>query len=90
MSCLNRDNLTSNLEYMAANRCNLNNVFYNIDNSVLMERYIKGNEYLVESLYFYLLGNMDQSLSKLRSAVRANPEDAEYPFLIQFNFNVKE
>jgi len=88
MDCFDEDNLTQNLAYMAENRCNINNVFYNIDNPQLMDRYLAGNEYLVESLYYFLKGDMNQSLMELRKAVEENPEDEEYPFLIRFNFGV--
>ncbi|MCB2207363.1 MAG: fused MFS/spermidine synthase [Bacteroidetes bacterium] len=90
MDCFDEDNLTNNLAYMAENRCNIHNVFYNIDDFQLMDRYLAGNEFLVESLYYYLKGDMNQSLSELRKAVEVNPEDEEYPFLIQFNFNVQK
>ncbi len=68
MNCFDEDNLTNNLAYMAENRCNLHNVFYQIDDLQLMDRYLAGNEYLVESLYFYLKGDMNQSLIELRKA----------------------
>ncbi len=90
MDCFNRDNLTDNLAYMAANRCDINNVFYNIDDTPLMDRYLAGNEYLVESLYYQLKGDRDRSLNELRKAVKVNPEDSEYPFLLRFYFNVAE
>ena len=90
MDCFNRDNLTDNLAYMAANRCDINNVFYNIDDTPLMDRYLAGNEYLVESLYYQLKGDRDRSLNELRKAAKVNPEDGEYPFLFRFYFNVAE
>jgi hypothetical protein len=73
---------------MAENRCNIHNIFYNIDSLQMMDRYMDGNEFLVESLYYYLKGDMNQSLVELRKAVEVNPEDKEYPFLIKFNFGV--
>lgn len=90
MDCFSEDNLTKNLSYMAVNRCNIHNVFYQIDDLQLMDRYLAGNEYLVESLYYYLKGEMSQSLIELRKAVEVNPEDQEYPFLIRFNFNIQK
>ncbi|RLD73678.1 MAG: hypothetical protein DRI87_03295 [Bacteroidetes bacterium] len=90
MKCFNPENLTNNLAYMAEDRCNINNVFYNIDNAQLMDRYLAGNKYLVESLYYQLKGDRDRSLNELRKAVNVNPENGEYPFLIRFNFNVAE
>jgi len=90
MDCFDGDNLTNNLAFMAENRCNIHNVFYNIDDLQLMDRYLAGNEYLVESLYYYLKGDMSRSLNELRKAVQVNPEDGEYPFLIRFNFGVQE
>jgi spermidine synthase len=88
MNCFSEDNLTNNLTYMAENRCNIHNIFYNIDSLQMMDRYMDGNEFLVESLYYYLKGDMNQSLVELRKAVEVNPEDKEYPFLIKFNFGV--
>jgi predicted membrane-bound spermidine synthase len=90
MDCFDENNLTQNLAFMAENRCNIHNVFYHIDDLQLMDRYLAGNEYLVESLYYYLKGDMKQSLIELRRAVEVNPEDEEYPFLIRFNFNVQD
>jgi hypothetical protein len=88
MDCFDKDNLTNNLAFLAENRCNLHNVFYNVDDQQLMDRYLAGNKYLVESLYYYLQGDKNRSLTELRKAVNANPEDGEYPFLIRFNFNI--
>ena len=90
MDCFDNKNLTNSLAYIADNRCNINNVFYNIDNTQLMERYLAGNEFLVESLYYFLIGDRDKSLNELRKAVKVNPEDEEYPFLIRFNFDVRQ
>jgi len=87
MDCFNSENLPDNLAYMAASRCNINNVFYNIDNPQLTDRYLAGNEYLVKSLYYQLKGNRKKSLNELKEAAKVNPEDGEYPFLIKFNFN---
>ena len=66
MDCFDNENLTNNLAYMADSRCNINNVFYNIDNTQLMERYLAGNEFLVESLYYFLKGDRDKSLNELK------------------------
>lgn len=88
MDCFDGGNLTNNLAFLAENRCNIHNVFYNIDDQQLMDRYLAGNAYLVESLYYYLRGDMKRSLAELRKAVKVNPEDGEYPFLIRFNFDV--
>jgi tetratricopeptide (TPR) repeat protein len=52
--------------------------------------HLDGNKYLTESLYYMLQGERKQALNKLREAVRVNPEDAEYPFLLRFYFNVEE
>ncbi len=88
MNCFSEDNLTKNLTYMAENRCNIHNLFYNIDSLQMMDRYMAGNEFLVGSLYYYLKGDMNRSLVELRKAVEVNPEDKEHPFLIRFNFGV--
>jgi Flp pilus assembly protein TadD len=37
-----------------------------------------------------LRGDRKNALEKLREAVRGNPEDAEYPFLLRFYYHVAE
>ena len=88
--CFDEKNLTNNLAYMNNHRCLIYNTFYNVENQQLMESYLAGNKYLTESLYDLLLGNRRDALAKLREAVKVNPEDREYPFLIRFYFNVTE
>ena len=75
---------------MNNHRCLIYNTVYNIENQQLMESYLAGNKYLTEGLYDLLLGNRRDALAKLREAVKVNPEDREYPFLIRFYFNVAE
>jgi len=90
MDCFDKQNLTNNLAYMNDHRCLVYNTFYNVADQPLMKRYLAGNKYLNESLYYMLQGNRKQALNKLREAVRVNPEDREYPFLLRFYFNKVE
>jgi len=86
LSSFEAGNLTSNLEFLNKNRCDVNRVFRNIPDQAMMGRFIRGNELLTEGVYYDLQGNRKEFLGKLQAAVAANPEDEEYPFLIQFNF----
>jgi len=90
LDCFDPENLPDNLAYMNDHRCLVYNTFYNVKDQELMEHYLEGNKYLTESLYYMLQGNRKQALNKLREAVRVNPEDAEYPFLLRFYYNVEE
>lgn len=80
------DNLTKNLQYLSHNRVRVNNVFYNIDDTGKMDRFVKGNILLTDGLYYFLQGNQTEFRNKLDAACKENPEDEEFPFLIKFYF----
>jgi predicted membrane-bound spermidine synthase len=90
LDCFDPENLPDNLAYMNDHRCLLYNTFYDVADQQLMEHYLSGNKYLTESLYDMLRGDRKNALEKLREAVRVNPEDAEYPFLLRFYYHVAE
>ncbi|MBK9356433.1 MAG: fused MFS/spermidine synthase [Bacteroidales bacterium] len=86
LSSFEAGNLTSNLDFLNKNRCDVNRVFRNIPDQAMMRRFVRGNELLTEGVFYDLQGNRKEFLNKLQAAAAANPEDEEYPFLIQFNF----
>jgi spermidine synthase len=86
LECFNPDNVYENLNNLSKNRCNINEVFSDMNDSEIMNKFVKGNTKLTESLYFSLLGDRTRALKSLREACIINPEDQEYPFLIKFYF----
>jgi spermidine synthase len=86
LDCLNAENLWTNLKYISDNRCKPEDVFYNIDDPQLMEKFVNGNKKMTESLYYSLQDNQSDALKSLKEACILNPEDQEYPFLIKFYF----
>jgi len=87
-SCFDNDNLSKNITYLSDNRTDLIHVFSNIDDPEQMERFISGNQYFIKSSIHFQKGDMQKSLDELRKAVKVNPENQEYPFLIKFYFGV--
>jgi spermidine synthase len=85
-SSFKSENLTQNLLYLSQNRSGVNNVFYNIEDKMKMNRFIKGNVLLTEGLYYFLQGNTIRFGNNLNIACKENPEDEEFPFLIKFYF----
>ncbi len=88
--CFNENNLYNNLKFLSENRCDINNVFANIYNAQLMNKFIAGNKKLTESLYYSLIGDKNNALNKLREAVIVNPEDKEFPFFIKFYYGLNK
>ena len=87
--CFNKNNIYNNLKYLSENRCNINKVFSNIYDIRKMNRFVKGNKKLTESLYFSLKGDKKNALNSLLKAKSINPEDQEFPFLLKFYFGQK-
>ncbi|MFH1842953.1 MAG: hypothetical protein ABIF77_07070, partial [bacterium] len=58
----------------------------NITNPALMSKFVQGNLLLTESLLHKLRGDPERGLQFLRQACRVNPEDREFPFLIQLDY----
>jgi spermidine synthase len=84
--CLLEENIGRNLQFLMESRCDLDGIFKNIARPDLMDRYLAGNRLLTESLYYKLERDDKRSLELLKQAVKANPEDQEFPFLIKLYF----
>ncbi len=84
--CLREDNIGLNLKFLMDSRVEMESIFKDIPRPDLMGRYLTGNRLLTESLYYKLERNNQRSLELLKQAVRANPEDQEFPFLIKLYF----
>ncbi len=82
-ACLDDRNLAANLGWFIEHRSDIDAVFRNIDDPALMGRFVRGNRMFTESLMYRLRGENQRSLHTLQRAARANPEDREYPFLIE-------
>jgi spermidine synthase len=80
------ENLTTNLNYLSQNRVNVDKLFYHIEDTTKMKRFIKGNSLLTDGLSYFLQGNANEFRKKLERACQENPEDEEFPFLIKFYF----
>lgn len=81
--CLDEANLSANLRYLQERRVGVGAVFDGIADPALMARFVEGNRLLTESLIRQTGGDPRGGLQALQQAVRANPEDQEYPFLIR-------
>lgn len=86
--CFDQENLNKNLSFLASNRSDVQATFVNIPDPFQMDRFITGNEYFIKSSMYFQSGAKQKSLDELRKAVRTNPENQEYPFLIKFYYNV--
>jgi spermidine synthase len=85
-ACLDEDNIGKNLRWLMEARVDIGTVFENIADQARMARFIQGNQLLTESLFYRFSGDNQRSLQVLRDACRVNPEDREYPFLIQLYY----
>jgi spermidine synthase len=81
--CLDEANLSANLRFLQERRVGVGAVFDGIPDPALMARFVEGNRLLTESLIRQTGGDPRGGLQALQQAVRANPEDQEYPFLIR-------
>ncbi len=79
-----RDHIYKNLEYLTNNRCDIENIFTGIEDKTKMKRYVAGNTYLTNSLYYMLRGQRQPAIRNMQKAAKVNPENEEYPFLIKF------
>ena len=86
--CFNQDNLNKNIAFLSDNRSDLNTVFSNHDDPRQMNRFVEGSQLFIQSSIHFQNNDRQKSLDELRKAVRTNPENQEYPFLIKFYFNV--
>jgi len=84
--CLLEENIGLNLQFLMNSRCDIGGIFKNISRPELMGRYLEGHRLLTESLHYKLERDNRRSLDLLKQAMRANPEDQEFPFLIKLYF----
>ena len=84
--CLLENNIGLNLKFLMNSRCDIDGIFENIPRPDLMGRYLEGHRLLTESLHYKLERDDRRSLDLLKQAMRANPEDQEFPFLIKLYF----
>lgn len=87
-ACFDEDNLVKNISFLSENRADINNVFSNIYDPQQMDHFIEGNQNFIKSVISFQKGEKQKSLEELRTAVKVNPENQEYPFLIKFYYNV--
>ncbi len=85
-SCLKAENLPGNVRFLMENRTPLTDVFTNIGNDSLMNKFVRGNQLMTQSLYYKLSGDNVRSRNALQQAIQVNPENEEYPFLMRLNF----
>lgn len=86
LSSFDEKNLMENLKWLNMNRGGVERVFTNVDDAAQMDRFEQGNYLLTEAVYHYLQGNANKYIEILQQAIKANPEDEEYPFLIKFHY----
>ncbi len=84
--CLREDNIVRNLKRLAETRVEPGRLLTDCPRPDLLARYLQGNNLLTESLYFRLLKDNERSRQLLQEAIRANPEDQEFPFLMKLYF----
>lgn len=87
-SCFDTKNLNKNISFLSENRADLHQTFSNINQPERMSRFVSGSQYFIKSSIYFQERQLQKSLDELRKAVRANPENEEYPFLIKFYFGV--
>ncbi len=87
IEAFNDENTFLNLDFLNKNRSNVFESFTNIDDTLRMERFIRGNILLNDALYGMLSNNRQLMFNKLQEARVHNPENSEFPFLLQFYFN---
>ncbi len=81
---LGEENISRNLKFLDENRGGFERVFRNVADTVLMKRFIKGNQYLTKGLVHMLSDDWQTLHQYLEKACMANPENVEYPLLIEF------
>ena len=87
-SCFNSDNLNKNISFLSEHRSDISEIFYSVPDKRKMASFVKGSQLFIKSMKSFQKGERQKSLEELREAVKANPENQEYPFLIKFYYNV--
>ncbi len=86
LKAFEEDNIYINLKYLNDNRADISESFTNIPDTALLNKYVNGNTLLNESLYGILSGDMNSAYNKLLQAIKENPEDKEFPILLNYYF----
>ncbi len=81
--CLNRENTAANLAFLIDRRTEPEEIFSNIEDKEMLNRFTKGNRFLTECVFHRLGGDNQQGLIALRQACEVVAEDEEFPFLIR-------
>jgi len=84
--CLREDNIGRNLKLLAEARIDPRRLLTDCPRPDLMDRYLEGNNLLTESLYYRLLKDNNRSRQLMLEAIRANPENQEFPFLMKLYY----
>ncbi|HON18108.1 MAG TPA: hypothetical protein PK990_02960 [Salinivirgaceae bacterium] len=86
---LREENLWKNLQFLNQNRSNIEKIFTNVPDTIVLRRFFKGNFYLTEGLVELHRGNKHGLFQYLEKAAMVNPENVEYPLLLRFYENRK-
>ncbi len=84
--CFNAENLTANLTYLSSTRTQVDDVLEGIEKKYRMDKFTEGNIKMTESLYYMLQNKPKSALNYLREAIKVNPENREYPFLLKLYY----
>jgi spermidine synthase len=88
-ACLDLNNLNENISFLSNQRSEIYDVFNYVPDAHQMKNFVSGSQHFIKSVISFQNGNRQKSLDELREAVRINPENQEYPFLIKFYYNVQ-
>lgn len=88
-SCFDIENLNENISFLSNQRSTISDVFENVPDKYQMKNFVNGSQQFIKSAISFQNGERQKSLDELRQAVRINPENQEYPFLIKFYYNVR-
>lgn len=76
-------NLPANLRFLQQHRAGVETVFTAVTDPARLQRFVEGHRLLIDSLIRQTSGDPGGGLQALQQACRVNPENQEYPFLIQ-------
>jgi spermidine synthase len=79
------ENIWENLKFINDNRDGIERYFDDIENNILMDRFIKSNIYLTTGLFYQLQGEKKEFYRNLEKACMVNPENEEYSLLIDLS-----
>lgn len=88
-SSFDGNNIYNNLDFFNSNRCNVYDVYKNITNNLLMDKFYEGNKLLTESFYYSLKDDTENAKNSLIEAVNVNPENKELTFLLKLYYGIE-